>query len=155
MKQLSQHFDSDMLSVTQHTDLLAQNRVEALQEPVVSRLTILAGLLEALLAEVLPNGFDVHDAYRGRTLNAAVNGVPTSQHCVGEAADIMPKGFENDLPLAMFKIAVWGLADPKKPRFGQLLIEAGCIHISLPRGHNDGNVAYWQPGNRIDWRPGV
>lgn len=153
MKQLSVHFNSNMLSRTDHAAFAVQNAAEALVEPVLTNLTTLASLLEEVLG-VFPGGINVHDAYRGQALNAAVRGAVTSQHCVGQAADFMPNGFENDLPLAIFKLAIWGLADPKKPKFGQLLIENGCIHISTPRQHQDGEVSRWSPGSKTVWRPG-
>lgn len=153
MKQLSQNFNSDMLSRTDHSSLARQNASEAMFEPAVSNLGRLAALLEEVLL-VFPNGIDIHDAFRCQALNTAVGGVATSQHCIGEAADIMPRGFENDLPRAMFNLASWGLSEPMRPKFGQLLIENGCIHISLPRQHRDGEVAYWSPANKIVWRQG-
>ena len=155
MIQLSQHFDTDMFSTTQHTDLLAENRAEALQPEVLANLRNLASLCEEVLTNVFPNGIDVHDAYRCQALNTAVQGAPTSQHCVGQAVDMMPIGYENDLPMALFLLGVWGMHNQPKPKFGQVLIEAGCIHISLPRGHDDGEVAYWHPGAKQVWRPGV
>ena len=155
MVQLTAHFDTDMFSATQHTSLLAQNRAEALQPLVLSNLKKLAELSEEVLANVFPNGINVHDAYRCQALNTAVQGAATSQHCVGQAVDMMPIGYENDLPMALFLLAVWGMHNQPSPKFGQLLIENGCIHYSLPRGHADGEVAFWQPGNKQIWRPGA
>ena len=130
------------------------NRALAQAGPVLAQLSLLdQTLLEPMIAELFPAGLEIHNGFRYPGLNVAVGGSPTSQHTVGQAADFIPVGYADDLPRALFMIAAWGLKDPKKPRFGQLLIENGCLHISLPRGHNDGEVATWHAGNKTTWRP--
>jgi zinc D-Ala-D-Ala carboxypeptidase len=80
----------------------------------------------------------VHVAYRSPELNAALvpPGVPNSQHCLGQAADIDAEGWSLDV---LFN-AIRASAIP----FDQLILEqigtGGCVHVSCaadgaaPRG---------------------
>jgi hypothetical protein len=73
----------------------------------------------------------VNSGYRCPELNKAVGGTPTSQHQLGEAADITAGSRSaNRLLLAMIK----RLNLP----YDQLIDEKGCrwIHVSHRRGHN-------------------
>lgn len=72
----------------------------------------------------------VTSAFRRRAVNSAVGGSPTSQHCFGEAADIIP--LEADID-TVFR---W-IVDESGLDFGQCINEEKgknrWIHISLPR----------------------
>jgi hypothetical protein len=162
MSKFGPHLTLDQLTVTQHTEpdpkfgkpMNEVNKTLAQGAQVLDNLSRLDQLiLEPMIEALFPAGLQVHDAFRYPALNAAVGGSPTSQHQVGQAADFIPVGYAEDLPRALFMIAAWGLKDPKAPKFGQLLIENGCLHISLPRGHNDGEVATWAHGVKHSWRP--
>lgn len=73
----------------------------------------------------------INSGYRGPQLNEAVNGVKTSQHCKGEAADIEIKGLSN------YDLAIW-IRDNLD--FDQLILEyadnltndinSGWVHCS-------------------------
>lgn len=71
----------------------------------------------------------INSGYRSRTLNAAVGGSNTSQHSLGEAADIEVDGIDNRT------LAKWIEANV---RFDQLILEgakrgdpnAGWVHVS-------------------------
>lgn len=79
----------------------------------------------------------VNSGFRGRTLNEAVGGSLTSQHCMGEAADFNVKGYESREK--QIEIMKWIIKSGIQ--FRQLLLERGCIHISLPKcDDNDGQV---------------
>ena len=71
----------------------------------------------------------VNSGYRSAAVNAMVNGEPTSQHCYGEAADIVPM----EAPLK--DVYRW-IVEDSRLAFGQCICEIRAtdwIHVSLPR----------------------
>lgn len=96
--------------------------------------------IRALVLEVLQPLRDgwgqplhVNSGYRCPQLNAAVGGVPTSQHTKGEAADI-----KADHPIMLAQLA-YDLALP----FDQMIIYPTFVHFSHRRGGPQrGNVLY-------------
>ena len=72
---LSPHFTLDELLITSHKDLQPLQKEEV--KPYINNLYILCNLTSG---------------FRGKTLNKRVGGSLTSQHCLGEAADILVKG---------------------------------------------------------------
>ena len=81
---LSPHFTFDELTRTGQTALQAKNREEAKQ--YMKSLTALAQMLEVIRTKFGP--VKVTSAFRGPSVNGAAGGSKTSQHLVGEAADI-------------------------------------------------------------------
>ena len=82
---LSEHFTFEELTRTTHADLQRKNQEEAV--PYMAALTDLAAMLEVVRRRFGP--VVVTSGFRGPALNARVNGTGTSQHCRGEAADIV------------------------------------------------------------------
>jgi hypothetical protein len=82
------------------------------------------------LREKLNRPITINSGYRGPELNKAVGGVATSQHCLGEAADLECPGMSNP-DLAKF------IKDHFE--FDQLILEfykpgipaSGWVHVSL------------------------
>ena len=80
----------------------------------------------------------VNSGFRSKEVNEKINGSKTSQHCFGQAADIVP--LEADIK-EVFK---W-LAENagKEISFGQCIFEdsgrSQWIHISLTRPHRENN----------------
>lgn len=75
----------------------------------------------------------INSGYRCLELNKAVGGVPTSQHCLGEGADV---GCTD--PYALAKLI-------KKMRldFDQMGVYASFVHLSYKRdGRNRGQIFY-------------
>lgn len=75
----------------------------------------------------------INSGYRCLELNKAVGGVPTSQHCLGEGADV---GCTD--PYALAKLV-------KKMRldFDQMGVYASFVHLSYKRdGRNRGQIFY-------------
>lgn len=70
----------------------------------------------------------VNSGYRSRGVNLAIGGSTTSQHCLGEAADIRTSQAD------LLEVFLWILDNLK---FGQCIFEekgsAKWIHISMPR----------------------
>lgn len=77
----------------------------------------------------------VTSGYRCVKLNTAVGGAITSQHMVGQAADIVATGGRTN---ARLFAVIRGLIDEGKIRVGQLIWEYGTkkepnwVHVSLP-----------------------
>lgn len=153
---LSANFSLDQLCISRdHPDLLDSNFKQAQTPLYLGHAKILCDtVLEPLLA-IFPAGYDIHSAFRGPALNAAVGGSPTSQHCQFLAVDLVPKGYAGRIPLAFAKIMAWGL-EPQKPRFRQLLSEAGNIHIGCAMGNgNDGEVGAWDGKKQVWFKGGL
>ena len=102
--------------------------------PVIARLrTLCTEVLEPLRAEV-GGPIVINSGYRSPALNRVIGGADTSQHTLGEAADIERPGLSN---LALAQAVI----DAGLP-FDQLILEAydpdqpgsGWVHISYRAG---------------------
>ena len=91
MTQLSPHFTLKELTVTEHRTL--DNTPSA---QVITNLVRLAALLEQLKTLLGGKPIMVNSGYRSVAINQAVGGKPTSQHCLGCAADIRVPGMTPD-----------------------------------------------------------
>ncbi len=77
----------------------------------------------------------INSGYRSPEVNKAIGGSATSQHCLGEAADIEVSGNDNR------EVAIW-IRDNIK--FDQLILEyykkgeprSGWVHVSYRKGRN-------------------
>lgn len=80
----------------------------------------------------------VNSAYRSEAVNKAVGGVPTSQHRLGEAADIKVGGKDRNKKL--FK-CIYNMIAKGEIKVGQLIDEYNYqwIHVSLPRKNKENN----------------
>lgn len=120
---LSPHFTFNELTRTGKTDLQAKNREEA--KAYIKSLTALAEMLEVIRAKFGP--VRVTSAFRGPSVNASAGGSKSSQHLVGEAADIGCG--VSDEELHRWIVTESGL------KFGQCILEKppgkSWIHISL------------------------
>lgn len=133
--QLSKDFSFSELTKTDSTDLQARNRAEAVLS--YFKLRRVARELLQPIRDGIGQPITISSGYRGKTLNELVRGSATSQHCKGEAVDFWVRGY--DSRAGQLQVMRW--VQENGIKFGQLLIERGCIHISLPRGVNDGEVA--------------
>jgi hypothetical protein len=85
-------------------------------------------LLEPIRA-LVKAPIQITSGYRCPDLNKRVGGSETSQHIQGEAADFVVQGYETEaLEVQLVTRIAKELPDLK---WGQLLVEAGCIHVSL------------------------
>jgi hypothetical protein len=127
--QLTEHFSFDELTVTDHTDLQADNRKEA--EAYAANLTAVAKNLLEPVRVGMGKPIIINSGFRGKTLNQRVGGSATSQHCLGQAADFNVKGYADRA--GQIAVLGWMIEDFKKRgyKWGQLLLERGCIHASL------------------------
>lgn len=126
MSQLTEHFSLAEMTVTQQP-FANVPRAEA-----VTRLTTLCDdVLEPIRRHFGP--VHVNSGFRSDAVNAAVGSKPTSQHRLGEAADIEIPGFPNG------ELAAW-IRD--NLAFDQLILEAytpgvpssGWVHCSYRAG---------------------
>jgi uncharacterized protein YcbK (DUF882 family) len=100
----------------------------------------LAGILEAVCAELGEQGFTITSGYRSQAFNQAlrVAGHPVvenSQHCEGRAADVV---FQRARPIEVYAAAL-GLHLRGKIRLGGLGLYASWVHLDI-RG---GPLAQW------------
>ena len=112
---------------------LTDEQLESLQK-LHELLIHIQGRLSIKFAK--PVQIQINSAYRSAELNKAVKGVPTSQHCKGEAADTVAVG----VPLDQYFDLLKELARDKVLTFGQVIKEYGShpetekddwIHVSL------------------------
>ena len=93
----------------------------------------------------------VNSGFRSTAVNEAVNGSVTSQHCLGEAADIVPLN-----P----KINVYSLFDYMeshfKGQYGQIIREdhngSQWVHISLPRMGKESQSLVYEDGEYTQFK---
>lgn len=132
---LTQHFTYDELTGTEIRVLQESNRNFA--RPYLASLQFLcSSILEPLRTAFGP--LHVHSGFRSPELNRVVGGSASSQHLRGEAADV---NVAADLSDAKRKeMARWLAA--QNISFHQALVEFGCLHVSLPVGQDDRQVAY-------------
>lgn len=121
---LSPHFTFEELSRTGHAALQKKNQEEAAQ--YLPALHDLAEMLEVIRAKFGP--ISVTSGFRGPSLNAAVNGDKASQHCKGEAADIICSR------CSVEELHRW-IVKESGIKFGQCILErppgSGWVHLSL------------------------
>lgn len=118
---LSPHFSLQMLTTSQEAV-----RHEIDNTPTPEIVTALLALSNNIL-EPIYNVFgpiQINSAYRSLEVNRLVLGAPTSQHCRGEAADIVVPG------LSVYAFSIW-VRDSALP-FDQLIWEFDAwTHISF------------------------
>jgi len=131
--QLSPHFTLEELTKSQTGERRGIDNV-----PGAAALDSLKVLCERVLEPVREHFGPVHinSGYRGPELNKAVGGAGTSQHCLGQAADIEVPGVANG------DLAKWVAANLD---FDQVILE--CYRKGQP---NSGwvHVSYKDFGNR-------
>ena len=91
MTQLSEHFSLEELTITMHREY-----DNTPNEDQINNLTRVAQLLEQVKALLGGKPVMVNSGYRSPQVNLAVGSKPTSQHCLGCAADIRVPGMTPD-----------------------------------------------------------
>ena len=125
--QLSTHFSLEELTKSQTGGRLGINN-----EPTALHMKALKALCDKVLEPVRAHygrPVVINSGYRGKTLNEAVGGAASSQHCNGEAADIEVPGVANA------DLAKWIEANLT---YDQLILEcykrgvpdSGWVHVS-------------------------
>jgi hypothetical protein len=84
----------------------------------------------------------VKSGYRGRLLNAAVKGSPSSQHLTGNACDFVAPGFGSPRQVCELLVHQSALI-----RFDQLICEGSWVHVSFAANRrNQVLTAHFTPG---------
>lgn len=136
--QLSPHFSLDELTTSvEHLEYQAVNLALATTEPYKTYLQRLATEVLEPLRVQWGHTLHVNSGLRCRDLNNLIHGATTSQHLLGQAADL-----DSDDNYELWQLAR-KLSAQGKLRFGQLILEkgrerggsAGWVHISLQTEH--------------------
>lgn len=117
------------------------NRLKINNEPSKEESANLVRLIDEVLdpiREKWKKPITVTSGYRCKELNKAVGGVSTSQHCKGEAADVIT--VDN---AALFALIVQMIKD-KEITVGQLIDEKNYrwLHISLPTNNKVNQILH-------------
>ena len=136
MEQFTKNFSYDELIASATAKRLGLDNTPTLEEK--ERLRQLAeGILQPI-RDAWRAPIVVTSGFRSEAVNKAVGGVKTSQHRLGEAADIKVGGKERNKKLFNFIYKMISKGDIK---VGQLIDEYNYqwIHISLPRKNKENN----------------
>ena len=124
MTQLSEHFSLEELTVTSHREF--DNTPNADQ---INNLERLSELLEQVKKIVGNKPIMVNSGFRSLQVNNAVGSKPTSQHCLGCAADIRVPGMTPDEVVQAIRAS--------NIQYDQLIREFDSwTHISVPNLSN-------------------
>ena len=125
MTQLSEHFTLEELTITSHREF--ENVPNADQ---INNLERLAELLEQVKKIVGNKPVMVNSGFRSLQVNNAVGSKPTSQHCLGCAADIRVPGMTPDEVVQSIRAS--------NIQYDQLIREFDSwTHISVPSHPED------------------
>jgi len=119
---LSEHFTLEELT---YSDISVRHNVDnSPSGDVVINLTRLAKFLETVRT-LLSKPIHINSAYRSPNVNALLGSKPTSQHCIGCAADITVKGMTpDDIVKRIINSTI---------QYDQLIREFDSwVHISIP-----------------------
>ena len=120
MTQLSEHFSLEELTITNHREY--DNTPNADQ---INNLQRVAELLEQVKKVLGGKPVMVNSGYRSPQVNLAVGSKPTSQHCLGCAADIRVPGMTPDQVVQAIRAS--------DIQYDQLIREFDSwTHISVP-----------------------
>jgi len=110
-----------------------------------ARLIALCAAVLDPLREALGRSVSVNSAYRSAAVNKAIGGSTTSQHMLGEAADIRVDGMTPQ-QLATF------IAAEKLP-FDQLIWEPTWVHVSYSLTRRRGQTLRFDGSVYHPWKP--
>lgn len=136
MEQFTKNFSYDELIVSSTAKRLGLDNTPTYEEK--DKLRRLAEEILQPIRDAWKSPIIVNSAYRSEQVNKAVGGSKTSQHRLGEAADISIGGKERNRKLFNF---IYKMINQGKIKVGQLIDEYNYqwIHISLPRTNKPNN----------------
>ena len=122
---LSQHFTLEELTAS---DIAKRHNLDNTPcKLIMDNLTRLASLLE-IVRDLLNKPIHINSAYRSVAVNTLLGSKPTSQHCIGCAADIKVDGLTPEL-------VIKAIVNSNIP-YDQVIKEYDSwVHISIP-AHN-------------------
>lgn len=139
MEQFTKNFSYEELIASSTADKLGlDNTPNAAEKEKLKKLAI--EILQPI-RDALGKPIKVNSAFRSEKVNKAVGGVPSSQHRLGEAADLTLGSKEKNKEL--FELISKMIKD-KKLTVGQLINEYGYswTHVSLPRKGKPNNQIF-------------
>lgn len=142
--QLSEHFTLDEMTVSQEASRSGlKNAPDDRQTEALGLLCV--NLLEPLRARV-KRPIVVSSGFRSKSVNTRVGGSAASQHCRGEAADILVPGMDT--------ADVVDLIRAMRLPFDQLIDEfSRWVHVSHSSAGNRGEVLMaWRRGGQTHYR---
>lgn len=136
MEQLTKNFSYEELVASSTAKKLGLDNTP--NELEKGKLKLLAERVLQPIRDAWNAPIKVNSAFRSEAVNKAVGGVKTSQHRLGEAADIVVGSKEGNKKLFNFIVK---LINEKKINVGQLIDEYNYswIHVSLPRTNGKPN----------------
>lgn len=141
---LTPHFTLDELTVSQEAARSGlKNRPDARQTD--NLIALCETVLEPLRARV-KRPIVISSGFRTKTVNRRIGGAAGSQHCKGEAADILIPGMD--------PADVVDLIRAMRLPFDQLIYEFGrWVHVShSPRGNRGEVLAATREGGQVHYR---
>lgn len=139
MEQFTKNFSYEELIASGTADKLGlDNTPNAVEKEKLRKLAV--EILQPI-RDALGKPIKVNSAFRSEKVNKAVGGVPSSQHRLGEAADLTLGSKERNKEL--FEL-ISKMVKGKKLTVGQLINEYGYswIHVSLPRKGKPNNQIF-------------
>lgn len=114
-----------MLSEFEKSDVANYHAIDNLvrDTAIISRISLLCKTVLQPFREYLKSPVIISSGYRCRQLNEIVGGVETSQHCSGQAADIVPSYYGG----WMCRDIAWLICNCS---FDQLIVYPTFIHVS-------------------------
>lgn len=136
MEQFTKNFSYDELIASATAKRLGLDNTPTLEEK--EKLRQLAEDILQPIRDAWKSPIVVNSGFRSEAVNKAVGGSKTSQHRLGEAADITIGGKEKNRKLFNF---IYKLIQKGDIKVGQLIDEYNYswIHVSLPRKNKPNN----------------
>jgi zinc D-Ala-D-Ala carboxypeptidase len=141
--QITDHFSLAELTCSyEHPEYIAENLRLAMTEPYHTNLVTLATSVLEPLRQAWSKSLHVNSGLRCVALNNVIHGSTTSQHRLGQAADL-----DSDDNYSLWMLAQ-DLMTQGHIKFGQVILEKGrerggsqgWVHISTPAPHIYGEV---------------
>ena len=122
---LSKNFSLSEFTRTSHEVYQKDNAYFVEHPAIIRNLRSLCNEILQPIRDELDKPVLINSGFRTKALNSRLSGFHNSQHMYGEAADIRIKsvGLDNAFDIIRQMPLVWG----------QLILEPGWIHISLPQ----------------------
>ena len=147
VQRLSRHFT--LAELTKTTSRLSNTP----NSPIIisNLMAVCASILEPV-RDHFKNSIIVHSGYRSPSVNSAVGGSKTSQHCRGEAADFHVTGY------SVYEVAMW---ISENMDFDQLILEnfvpniktSGWVHCSYSKRNRNQELTKFKGSSK--YHPGI
>jgi len=145
---LSEHFSLEEMTLSQTAVRKAIDNTPS--QEVIESLKVTAIGLDRIRS-LLNYPIRVSSGYRSVKLNTAIGGVPTSQHCKGEAVDFTCPEFGTPLEVCQEIVA-----HATEIGFDQLIQEGQWTHVSFSEQHrNSVLTANFTPGKPTTYTKGL